>query len=53
MLFVKTVLVNVLRNFEVSTNLRYQELELEFSISLKVAQKCMINVKKRATLRDK
>lgn len=46
-LFVKSVLANFLRKYEVDTTLKYEELSFELLISMKVVQKCMITLKKR------
>jgi cytochrome P450 len=47
MLFMKSVLVNFLRNYEASSELNYKELDYELIISMKIAQKTMISIKKR------
>jgi hypothetical protein len=47
MLFVKTILVNFLQNFEAFSTLEYKKLEFELKISMKIAQQTMIRVQKR------
>ena len=43
----KIVLVHFLRNYEITTSLKYEELEMKIAISLKISQKYMIQIKKR------
>ena len=43
----KTVLANFLRAYEISSSLKYEELEFEISLSMKIAQHCMISLVKR------
>ena len=43
----KINLAHFLRNYKVTTNLKYQELQFHFSISIKIVQKNMISIEKR------
>jgi cytochrome P450 len=47
MLFMKACLVNFLRNYEATTSLKFEELEYEVTLTMKIVQRCMISVKKR------
>jgi cytochrome P450 len=47
MLFVKSCLVNFLRNYKASTSLKFEELDYEITISMKIIQRCMISIEKR------
>jgi cytochrome P450 len=47
MLFMKTVLANVLRNYELSTDIKYDEMIYELILSLRIVQKTMIRVRRR------
>lgn len=45
---IKIVLCHFLRNFKVTTNLKYEELEFRNNITMRVAQGYMIKLEKRA-----
>lgn len=47
MLFMKTVLVNFLRKYKIKSNLKYDELDFEISISMKIVQRYMISLELR------
>lgn len=44
---IRTVLCHILRKFEISTPLKYDELKLEISFVLRISQNYMIRLKKR------
>lgn len=48
MLFMKSTLVNFLRNYEVETNLKFKELTFQMTLSMKIVQKNMISLRKRS-----
>lgn len=50
MMFMKTLLANFLRKYEVTSPLKFEELEFELVITLKIVQKSMIAIKKRQTV---
>ena len=43
----KINLAHFLRNYFVKTNLKYEELTFEFTLSIKIQQKSMIRIEKR------
>lgn len=43
----KALLVNFLRQYEASTSLKFDELDLEITLSLRIVQRCMISLKER------
>lgn len=43
----KAILVNVLRNYEIGSKLSFEELEYEFTVSMKIVQKAMITLQAR------
>ena len=45
---IKIVLCHFLRNFKVTTNLKYEELEFKNNITMRVAQGYMVKLEKRA-----
>lgn len=47
MMFMKTVLANVLRKYEIGSKLTFEELEYEFTVSMKVVQRAMITLSTR------
>lgn len=47
MLFMKTILVNVLRRYQVNSSLKYEDLEFEITLSMKIIQRYMISFQKR------
>lgn len=47
MMFMKTCLAHFLRNYEVETLLKYDELEFRVSVTLKINQATKISIKKR------
>ena len=47
MLFMKTCLANFLRNYEIDTTLKYDELDFRVSVTLKINQPTKISLKRR------
>lgn len=47
MMFMKTMMVHLVRNFEFSTSLKYENLEYEISLTMKIAQKYKVVVRQR------
>lgn len=47
MLFMKTCLSNFLRNYEVDTSLKYEEIQFRVSVTLKILQETSISLKPR------
>lgn len=43
----KTCLANFLRNYEIDTSLKYDELDFRVSVTLKISQQTKINLKRR------
>lgn len=47
MIFLKVVLADLLRNYELETTLKYDELKVDFSVLLKIEQGQKLRIKKR------
>lgn len=47
MMFLKTILVKLVREFEFTTDLKYEDLKYSVHISLKLLNKHMVKVKRR------
>lgn len=47
MMFMKTMMVWLIRSFEFSTGLKYENLEYEISLSMKFAQKYKVFLRQR------
>jgi cytochrome P450 len=47
MLFMKTCLAKVLLNFQLDTKLKFDDIQLKFSITLKLAQDYVISARRR------
>lgn len=43
----KIILVHFLRNYKITTSLKYEELQMKIAVSLKISQKYMIQIEKR------
>ena len=43
----KIILVHFLRNYKITTSLKYEALQMKIAISLKISQKYMIQIEKR------
>ncbi|CAO1404680.1 unnamed protein product [Diamesa tonsa] len=44
---IKIVLTHILRNYKVTTNLKFKDLEYKVAITLRIKQNCMIKLEKR------
>lgn len=47
MIFMKVVLADLLRNYELTTLLKYDELDVQFSVLLKIEQGHKLRIVKR------
>lgn len=47
MLAIRTVLVKFLRNYKITTNLKYEELKLKAELTLKICQSLKVKIEKR------
>lgn len=47
MIFMKVALADLLRNYELKTSLKYDELDVDFSILLKIEQGHKLRIEKR------
>lgn len=50
MLFMKSLLANFLMKYEVSTAMKYEEIELELAMTLRITQGVMISLQERQFL---
>lgn len=46
-MFMKTVLFNMVKNFKISTSMKYENLEYEIAVTMKFAQKYNISLAER------
>ena len=44
---IRIVLTHILRNYKVTTNLKFEDLEYKVAITLRIKQKCMIKLERR------
>jgi hypothetical protein len=47
MLFMKTVMFHLVKNFKFSSSLKYEDLQYEISITMKIAQKYQVSLTRR------
>ena len=47
MIFMKTIMATLVKNFKFSTTLKYENLEYEIAITMKIAQKYMVSMMPR------
>jgi len=47
MLFMKTVLANFLRKYEINSPLKYEDLSFEMKLSMQIVQRCMVTLSER------